>query len=406
MQPDIEYENAIRCYLDNLFSGKDNSELNDDYIELNVVKPLTGYIAKNAPEGFQFSTPMFAWWDLTSACNFRCIHCLYNDTPYDSSHDLTDDEALNLADSLINDFGIVQIVLSGGEIFLRAELLMKLIKKFKENNVGVAFATNAALINGEQIDFIADNMNRYTDRIQISLDGGTFETFQKIRQTDKFDKIVNNIDKLSKKGIRVTVVYTVNKINYKEVVTAYELADKIGAYDFVAGKMLAFNESHEKLMISEREKMLLAQKLIEAQKDKKTILKLGLFSNISLLNIPEVTEILKEDKFVESLKTFTSLPRRSCNRNDRISIRSDGRVYMCMDAECPNGLMGNIREKSLLEIWAERDKNVFFQPRLLENMGCKNCKFKTICNSGCMAKAYKRTGNLNSPEIDCRFCSR
>ena len=86
-------------------------ESSEEFIDLNVVKPLTGYIAKNAPEGFQFSTPMFAWWDLTSACNFRCIHCLYNDTPYDASRDLTDDEALRLADSLIDDFGIVQVVL-------------------------------------------------------------------------------------------------------------------------------------------------------------------------------------------------------------------------------------------------------------------------------------------------------
>ena len=406
MHPDIEYENAIRCYLDNLFSGNVNGESSEEFIDLNVVKPLTGYIAKNAPEGFQFSTPMFAWWDLTSACNFRCIHCLYNDTPYDASRDLTDDEALRLADSLIDDFGIVQVVLSGGEIFLRAELLMKLIKKFKENNIGVAFATNAALINDEHIDFIAENMNRYTDRIQISLDGATFETFKKIRQTDKFDKIVSNIEKLSKKGIRVTVVYTVNKINYDEVVAAYELANNIGAYDFVAGKMLVFNESHEKLLVSEREKMLLVQKLLEAREGKTTSLKLGLFTNISLLNIPEVTKILKEDKYVELLKTFTILPLRSCNRNDRISIRSDGRVYMSMDAECPNGLMGNVREKSLLEIWAERNKNVFFQPRLLENMGCKKCNFKTICNSGCMAKAYKRTGDINTPEIDCKFCSR
>lgn len=405
MRPDIEYKNAIRYYIDYILNSlEDAIDSTDDIIELNVVKPLTGYIVKKAPAGFQFATPMFAWWDLTSACNFRCIHCLYNDTAYDASHDLSDDEALNLADSLINDFGIVQIVLTGGEIFLRPKLLMRLIEKFKSNNVGVALATNASLINQEHIDFLSKTLNAYTDRLQISLDGSTYETFKKIRQTDTFPKIVKNIELLAGNGLRITAVCTVNRINYHEVLDTYSLCDKIGVYDFAAGRMLVFNESHKNLCVTDRDYMLLAQKLIEAKKDKKTLLKAGLFSNLQLLNIDGVEEILKEDKYRDILKSMTALPSRSCNRNDRISIRSDGSVYMCMDAQCPSALMGNVRKQSLPQIWGNRRSNIFFQPRLIENMGCRNCDYKNICNSGCMAKAYKRTGRIDTPEIACKYC--
>lgn len=407
MSLDKDYENAIRYYLDTIFTEKaEVFENSNDIIELNVVKPMTRYITANASVNFKFSTPMFAWWDLTSACNFRCVHCLYNDTEYDSSNDLTDEEALNLAETLTDDFGIVQIVLSGGEVFLRAELLKKLILKFKENNVGVTLASNASLISPEYIDFLAKNLNMYTGRIQISLDGATSDTFKKIRGTDGFYKIVETIKSLAEKGVRVTVVCIVNNINYDEVVDVYDLCESLGVYDFVAGKMLCYNDTHKRLCVSDREKMLLAHKLLNKRANKKTLLKLGLFSNIELLNVVEIENIIKEEKYRNFYQNFGTLYQRSCNLNDRISIRSDGNVYMCMEAACPSALMGNIREKPLGEIWAERGSNVFFQPRVLEKMGCKDCRYSCICNGGCMAKAYKRFGTINSPELACRFCKR
>ena len=78
---------------------------------------------------FLFSKPVYAWWDLTSACNFRCIHCLYNDTEYASKNDLTTERASLLVDELI-EAGVVYVVLSGGEIFMRPDLL-DIVKKLK-----------------------------------------------------------------------------------------------------------------------------------------------------------------------------------------------------------------------------------------------------------------------------------
>ncbi len=406
MKPDKEYENAIRHYLDSFFNLNEEIiiETDNDTIDLNVVKPLCGYIIKKTHPEFQFATPMYAWWDLTSACNFRCIHCLYNETPYDSSNDLTDEESLALADALINDFRIAQIVLTGGEVFLRPKLLIQLVEKFKSNNIGITIATNAALIQKEHIDFLGDALNTYTDRLQISLDGATPATFKKIRKTDTFFKIINNIEALTDKDIRITVVSTVNKINYNEIIDTYDLCNRLGAYDFAANKMLVYNDIHKQLCITDKESVLLAHRLLEAKKGKQTLLKLGLFNNIQLLNMDYVDHILKEDKYKTVLKNISSIPLRSCNRNDRISIRSDGSVYMCMEAQCPSGFLGNLREQSLQDIWAGRASNIFFQPRLIENMGCKYCSYKNICNSGCMVRAYKNTGSLNNPESSCKFC--
>ena len=86
---------------------------------------------------------------------------------------------------------------------------MEIIQKFKANNVAVKLLTNAALITDEQIEELSRLLNPYTDVMQISLDAATKETYKKIRRTELFDKVVSNIDKLVKKGIRVTLGCTV-----------------------------------------------------------------------------------------------------------------------------------------------------------------------------------------------------
>lgn len=403
---DKEYANAIRFYLDNTFFNSKQPE-SAESVDLNLIRPFSNYIKSLAPEGFLFSTPLFAWWDLTSACNFRCIHCLYNDTEYSAQNDLTTSEAMNLADSLINDFRISGILLTGGEIFLRKDT-MDIIRKFKENNVSVKMATNAALLDDSQIDCLAEMLNPYIDGMQISLDGATHETYKKIRQTNLFEKVISNIKKLAERNITITISCTVNTVNYNEIEEIYKLSSELGVNCFVAGRMYYFNKSHENLILSNRDLMLLASRLYKLDTSScKTKLIAGPFSSIELFSIPGIGEILEEDKYKPVFEKYTIPVTRNCNCHDRLSIRSDGSVYMCMQAQgCKDALMGNIRQTPIAKIWENRQNNILFQKRLLEKMKCKNCKYNVICNSGCMAHAYNNNGSINTPEMPCTICKQ
>lgn len=400
---DKEYADAIRFYLEETFCKKKIPQ-SVETIDLNTVKSFTGYIKSLAPDGFLFSTPLYVWWDLTSGCNFRCIHCLYNDTEYSSANDLSTEEAMSLADSLINDFHIVNVLLTGGEIFLRKDTL-DIIRKFKENGVSVKMATNAALLDDEKINCLAQMLNPYVDGMQISLDGATKETYGKIRRTDNFEKVTENIRKLTERGVTVTISCTVNTINYNEIEDIYKLSDRLGVNTFVAGRMQYFNPSHKDLMLSNRDLMLLAERILKFDASGyKTKFMSGLFSVMDLFSIEGISSILEEIRFEHIFEKYTQPLARGCHSHDRLSIRSDGRVYLCMQAaECPNALMGNIREKPITEIWKMRGSNILFQQRQLENMKCKNCKYNVICNGGCMAYACKNFNTINSPEKSCIY---
>lgn len=404
-QYDNEYKLALRYCLERAFL-KNVVPTDPISIDLNVVKPLINYIRTLTPnpEDFIFSKPVYAWWDLTSACNFRCIHCLYNDRDYSDKNDLSTQEAFRLAEELVNDMGISCINLTGGEIFLRKDTL-DIIEIFKKNNVAVRLATNASLLDDQKISKLADLFNPYTDMVQISLDGATSETFKKIRRTDTFDKIISNIKKLTNSGVTVNVAYTVNNINNKEVFDAYKLCNELGVKTFFVGKLICYNESHKKLALPNRDLVVLSSKIKNMDcTDYKTEFRSSFFSVLELLNLPYASEILREQPFVEYFKKNNKSMEKECSFHDRLSIRSDGRIYMCMQAEsCPDSLLGNFRENSLSEIWEKRFDNVLFKKRQMKDTNCSTCFYGGVCNSGCKAISLQKFNNQNLPEINCKY---
>lgn len=397
---DIEFNNAIRDYLDNMLEVITNTDLQKD-IELNLVKSFYNHFFEDKSEDFKFTTPTYGWWDLTSACNFRCKHCLYNDTEYSNKNDLPEEKTIELAYELINDFNIIKIILTGGEIFLHPKLL-DIVQIFKENNVAVQLMSNGALIKDKHIDFLASMFNPYTDFIQISLDGATNETFKAIRQTDAFSKILSNIKKIISKGIVVRIACTVNTLNYSEIEDICKLCNDIGVESLIIGRMVYHNKSHESLMLTEKDLMLLSAKLLKLKKIYKKINIInGLFSVLDLVNIPEVLSIINKDKYLPILKLDQDPIKRDCHFHDRFAIRSNGKIYLCLDSNSEECCLGDYKKESLLQIWSKRENNPMFLCRDINNMGCKDCKFNRICRSGCKAQAYEKFGDINLPSRSC-----
>jgi len=398
-----EYEKYIRFYLDSVIIPSEK-KLNRTLYYSNPSKPFMAHIKQGADDdNYLFSTPMAVNWNLTSSCNFRCVHCLYNNTEYSNANDLSAKEAMALTEELINDFGVTFVILTGGEIFMRKDT-MDIIRTLKRNNVAVRLLTNAALLNDEIIDELSEIFNPYVDSIHISLDGAKSETYEKIRGTKFFDKIVHNIKKLTDKNVKVLTVCTVNKINYDEVVDIYKLSVDLGVYSFISGNMIIHNPGHEKLMVPNNDLFKLFYKLSQAESPE-TVLSAKFFSQSELINISEVQTILEEPKYQKLLqKYYKNILPRTCQHNEKIAIQADGTIYLCLEALAHNvAPLGNYRDNSLLEIWENRFDNILFQPRRIEDMVCNGCKYNVFCNGGCPVKAYIRTKNLNTPQIDCKM---
>lgn len=400
---DEDYDKYIRYFLDSIL---DPSKMNKKFEFNHDHRQMKQHIVEySGDENYLFSAPLAVAWNLTNACNFRCIHCLYNEKEYSSKGDLTTEQALNLADELI-EAGVVSVALSGGEAFLRPDT-MDIIRKFKENNVAVHIFTNGSLLTDEIIDELAELFNPFTDEVKISFDAATDETFRKIRRSDKFDFINQNIKKLTDKGVVVINGCTANGINKDEIFDIYKLSKSLGAKSFAISPMENFNGSHVKLNIETRELFKMYYDLSENEDFDNSCLPI-FWKPHQLLNIPEVLKILNEPHYQKLLNEECTKPllKCDCQSHNLVSVGSDGRISLCTDTLFYNiGILGNYKDNSFAEIWEKRWDNPLFQPRNREKSECGNCKFNKWCIGGCKVSAYIKSKNVNEPAIpNCLAC--
>ena len=84
---------------------------------------------------------------------------------------------------------------------------------------------------------------------------------------------------------------------------------------------------------------------------------------------------------------------------ENIYIYPDFNVYpcTCLTDFC----IGNIRVKNLEEIIKGKENNIFLNYNILEESICNKCKYKKLCNGGCIGMSYNILGKLGLGDIRC-----
>ncbi|HBY58612.1 MAG TPA: radical SAM/SPASM domain-containing protein, partial [Solibacterales bacterium] len=89
--------------------------------------------------------PRLVFWELTTGCNLRCIHCRASASELMSPDDLTYGECCRIIDE-IAEFAPLILVLSGGEPLWRRDVF-DIAKRARSKNIRVALATNGTLVD-------------------------------------------------------------------------------------------------------------------------------------------------------------------------------------------------------------------------------------------------------------------
>src|SRR5512137_296128 len=110
--------------------------------------------------------PRLIFWELTTGCNLRCIHCRASATDLMSPTDLNYRESCDVVDQ-IAEYAPLILVLSGGEPLWRRDVF-DIAKRAVSKNMRVALATNGTLVDETMAERIKD---AGIVRVAISLDG-------------------------------------------------------------------------------------------------------------------------------------------------------------------------------------------------------------------------------------------
>lgn len=137
--------------------------------------------------------------EMTSACNIKCIFCGRDEAEFNQTY-----LKLEVLDKLSNALQhCEEVTLFGwGEPTINPNF-SKFLAKLDEINVRKYFVTN-----GTRLDkFIDDIFKYHVDIIAISLDGADSKVNDSIRVGAKFDKIIENISKITAKKEELNLTY-------------------------------------------------------------------------------------------------------------------------------------------------------------------------------------------------------
>jgi MoaA/NifB/PqqE/SkfB family radical SAM enzyme len=181
-----------------------------------------------------YDAPLFLAWQLTNGCSARCLACCEESGPGRAWGDeLSREEALELAGAIV-DFGIPFVAFGGGEP-LGVAHCWDIFERLAAGGVALKLETDGSRIDADAADRIAELS---VDCVQISVDGATAATHQRVRPGSSFAAAIGAIERLVARDCPPQLVFVPTRLNLPEIVATFDLAAALGCSAFVTGPLM------------------------------------------------------------------------------------------------------------------------------------------------------------------------
>ena len=338
--------------------------------------------------------PRLVFWEMTNACNLKCIHCRACPAEQRSPEELSTAESKTLLDQIAS-FASPAIVLSGGEPLVRPDVF-EIAEYGTSIGLRMLLATNGTTVTPEIARKIVDVGIK---RVSVSIDGANAQTHDSFRRIPgAFEGALRGIEYLKQVGMPFQINTTVAKHNINEIPDILDLAVSLGAvalHIFLlvptgCGKEIADDE-----MIEPAEYERVLNWFYDKSKEETIALKATC--------APHYFRIVRQRAKAEGIPPPTSghgheSMTKGCLAGSAVCFVSHkGDVFPCGYLQVS---AGNVRKQHFKDIWdnAEVFKTLRNDDLLEGKCGC--CEYQRVC-MGCRARAYAYTGNYMSEEPFC-----
>ena len=296
--------------------------------------------------------PKVLYIETTNRCNLRCKGCILYRGNWEPGRDMSLQDLIMITDQLPE---LQRVTLHGvGEPLLN-QALFKMIAHLKKRKVYVLFNSNGILLDEKRQNAIID---AGLDELRISLDAASPQGYKRIRNSNKFNQIVQNLrtfvtHQKNRRAVtpRLSIWFLGTKENVAELPDLLHLAADIGIGELHLQRLVYFQD-HEGYGVAKCEQTLqdsdeAALELIHRSRELAD--RLGIHFNASGLSDP-----------LESVQAdyAQKMPWRECYRPQTLMyITANGNVLPCCispfsTTDYASILLGNAFESSLVEIWS------------------------------------------------------
>jgi len=294
---------------------------------------------------------------LTQKCNLTCVHCYADSSPWAAT-----DSSITLERwcRLLDDFaatGGEQLLLTGGEALLHPDCV-PIMRHAHELRVKVVLFTNGFLVPR-----YLDDIARYVDEVQVSIDGPTPASNDRVRGAGSFGRAVHAVDLLLEKTdvhVRVNTVAMEqnwddlrrNYLSFADRWSTHDVEFRIGFGVTEHGRAEGLNDGLE---VSETR--------------------------------PVVNELLT--KVYGGRQPIIARRNPSCGYAEQVVVGQDGSIHPC---HLMDGALAHIDDGPYRDLIA-RIAATAGQYDVDHTLGCNRCDIRYLCGGTCRVMNGKGTGN-------------
>ena len=381
-------------------------------------------------------SPFIAIWEITRACDLKCVHCRAEAIPNRNPNELTWEQGTKMLDDIraFNDKAPPLLVFTGGDPAKHPDIC-KYIEYADKIGLRVAVTPSATpLLTAEKIN---EMKAAGLTRMAISIDGSTAEIHDSFRkQPGSFDNTIRSLKAALDAGLTIQVNTTISRWNIGDIDALVDLMQELGLTLWAVFFLVPTGRGEESDQITGDQFESVFNKLNHLQS-------LGQF-DIKTTAAPHYRRVVIENsrsvgKATDSIR-FVPPDRRDGARKstptiDELAAKSDtpnssawvspgawtqgdnigraargvndanGFVFIDHIGDVhPSGFMpysaGNVKETSILDIY--RDSPEFRQLRDYKQLKgkCRMCEFREMCG-GARSRSYAVTGDPMASEPNC-----
>ena len=178
--------------------------------------------------------PLYVAWQTTNECNLACLHCIEESGPGKAFKDELDrDQVFDFLRQIV-DLQVPYMSFSGGEPMVHP-LFFEMVEFITDGGVQLKVETNGHFLSPENCARLAE---LGVKAVQVSMDGASRDTFNRMRIRGDFDLAVDGMRNLRAAGVPLEINYSPTSFNMHEIATAVDLAFELGAESFYTGRTM------------------------------------------------------------------------------------------------------------------------------------------------------------------------
>ncbi|HLR81233.1 MAG TPA: TIGR04053 family radical SAM/SPASM domain-containing protein [Bacillota bacterium] len=357
--------------------------------------------------------PFIVIWELTRACELKCLHCRAEAQYHRNPLELTFEEGKQLIDD-IYEMDNPLLVFTGGDPLMRPDV-------FDIAEYAIQKGVRVSMTPSATPNVTKEAMQKAKDiglaRWAFSIDGHCKEVHDYFRGTSgSFDLTMTAIEYLHELDMPLQINTVISKYNYPFLDEMAEMVERLDCVLWSVFFLVPTGRGKESDMISpaEHERVLrwLYQlskrvpfdiKTTAAQHYRRVVIQQKMRENVSK---SDAEHIFYEDALMNGktgqIDGLGRAPKGVNDGNGFVFISHIGDVY-------PSGLLpikaGNVRQTPLATIYRESEvfKNLR-NPDLYKGK-CGVCEFRHVCG-GSRSRAYNVTGDYMESEPYCVYIPR